>query len=395
MRHAIFKWSAIDSSGKKVCGKASVFHADLLKIRLQKQNLCSIKIRRQFSVKPPIIHYKDITYFTRQMAIMLKAGLPIAQAMDVLMRLDGPLQQMISVIKADLEQGKSIAQSLHKFPRQFDALFCNVVKIGEVAGILDEVLLDIAIHREKTQQLKAALWKAISYPLVVLILALVISLGLLIFIVPQFQSLFAQFHAPLPIFTQIIINLSMGLKHHILSFIAFFVALITGCVIARRHSTVCNRYYDKFILNLPVIGKLIEAAIMVRISRTLSLMVGSGMPLTQALQLIEQIMNNQVYKIAMTNCKRLIKEGSSFHQALNQAGHFPILLTQMIQVGEESGNLEVMLDKAADIYQDELDHKVAIFKELLEPIMMTILGIIVGSLVIAMYLPVFNLGAVL
>ncbi|MDO8954448.1 MAG: type II secretion system F family protein [Gammaproteobacteria bacterium] len=395
MKQLNFNWSAKNRVGQKLKGQAKEYNAELLKLSLSHQGLVSIKIRRNLRLLNPKIKYKEVTYFTRQLAIMLKAGLSLSKALDVMLSANGPLQTMLIRLKKDIEQGKTVAESLQKFPKQFDALFCNMVKIGEVAGILERVLLSLAEYREKVQSLQSALFKALSYPVMVLIIAFIITLGLLIFIVPQFQNLFAQFNAPLPAFTQLVIDLSQGLKNRAGILLLLGIGMVLGFMLLKRQSESFRRQLDTMLLNLPVVGKCIQMAIIIRMARTLSLMLLAGLPLTQSLQLLSEACANRHYKIAMTKCGRFIKNGQAFYKALQESGPFPLLFIQMIQVGEESGTLEAMLDKAAELYQDELDNKVAILKELLEPVMMTILGLIVGGLVIAMYLPVFNLGGVM
>jgi type IV pilus assembly protein PilC len=340
------------------------------------------------------IRYKDITFFTRQLFVMQKAGLPLLKALQILNKAPGPMQCIITRIKNDIERGKSLSESLRKFPRYFDPLFCNVIEVGELAGILDEVLFALVQYREKVQALKSALFKALSYPSMVLLVACGISLGLLVYIVPQFQSLFVEFNAPLPIVTQVVLHLSWCLKTHALWISLEFLGLIVIVIILKR-SRKGKQYWDKAVLKLPILGSFFQKALLIRMSRTLSLMLSAGMPLAQALQLLTRHFENSCYKFAMTKCVHLLKNGQPFHRALASSRYFPKLLLQMVQIGEESGSLDSMLNKAADIYQEELDYAVGLLKELLEPVLMTVLGVIVGGLVIAIYLPIFNLGGII
>jgi type IV pilus assembly protein PilC len=390
-----FSWSGLNPSGQKTKGLAYELNADLLKLALAKQGLQHIKVKRQFSFFSKKIRSKDITYFARQLLIMQKAGLPLLKALQTLSVTSGPLEMIIAVIKKDIERGKTLSDSLRKFPKQFDRLFCNLIEVGEAAGILDQVLQNLVEYREKSQGLKSALFKALSYPIIVLLVALGISIGLLLFIVPQFQTLFTEFNAPLPLLTQTVIHVSNALKQNGLWIMAGIVGAGAAGMLLKKQSETFKQIWDKALLSLPVFGKLIQKALLIKISRTLSLMLNAGMPLSQALRLLTKHFENRAYKFAMTKCFHSIKNGQAFHQALSHSNYFPILLIQMVQVGEESGTLDSMLSKAADIYQEELDYAVSILKELLEPVLMTVLGIIVGGLVIAMYLPVFNLGGIM
>ncbi|MDF2530010.1 MAG: type secretory pathway, component PulF [Gammaproteobacteria bacterium] len=395
MKQRCFTWSGLNSDGHKERGQAYDINADLLKLRLAKQGLHKLTIRRQLKLIKRKVGYKEVTHFIRQLSIMLKAGLPLLKALDVLIKSVSPMHAIALSLRQDIEQGRGLAESLRKHPKQFDALFCNIVQVGELAGILDSVLLSLVEYREKTQLLKAALFKALSYPSIVLIIALGMSVGLLIFVVPQFQSLFSQFNTPLPMLTQIVIHLSNIIKHYAVGLFLFFACSVWVLWGLKQRSETLQLAWDKAILHSPVVGRLIQTALLARFARTLGLVLAAGMPLPQAMPLLAQSCNNRAYKFAMAKAYRLIENGQPFHIALKQTGRFPILFIQMVQVGEESGHLDTMLAKAAEVYQQDLDQAVSILKELLEPAIMTVLGFIIGGLVIAMYLPVFNLGTVI
>jgi type IV pilus assembly protein PilC len=327
---------------------------------------------------------------------MMSAGVPLVQSFEIIGRgNENPrMQELLFAIKSDVEGGSPLAEALGKHPLYFDELFCNLVRAGEHAGILEALLHKIAAYKERTEEIKGKIKKALFYPTAVIVVAFVVTAVLLIYVVPQFQSLFEGFGASLPAFTQMVINLSAFVQAWwwaiALGMIGLGIAFIQG----KKRSPKFNHFLDRVILKVPVIGVIINKAAIARYARTLSTMFAAGVPLVEALTSVAGAAGNQVYSEAILRMREEVSTGRQLQSAMRDAQLFPSMVVQMVAIGEEAGSLDEMLSKVADFYEEEVNNAVDSMSSLLEPLIMVILGVLVGSLVIAMYLPIFKLGSV-
>ena len=396
----IFSWEGMDKSGSRIKDNISARTESLARAELRRQGFKVIRIKKKsntlltFGKKK--ISTKDIAIFSRQLATMLSAGVPLVQAFDIVGRgHDNPsMQDLLMTIKADVEGGNTLADSLSKHPDQFDELFCNLVHSGEQAGVLESLLHKIAEYKEKTESIKGKIKKALTYPIAVLVVAFIVTAVLLIFVVPQFEELFKGFGAELPAFTQMVVNMSRFFQHYWWMVLGILIAL--GFVLGnlKRKSKAFNEGLDRFILHIPVVGAIIRKAAIARFARTLSTMSSAGVPLVEALQSVSGATGNIVYGNAVLTMRDEVATGHQLQLVMRQLGIFPNMVVQMVAIGEESGSLDNMLGKVADFYEEEVDNAVDSLSSLLEPLIMSVLGIIVGGLIIAMYLPIFKLGSV-
>ena len=338
----------------------------------------------------------DIALFTRQMATMLRAGVPLVQAFDIVADgFDNPgVAGLIRAVRAEVSAGAGLATALRAHPREFDALYCNLVDAGEQAGALEAMLDRIATYQEKTQSLKARVRKALTYPAAVIIVALVVSGILLIEVVPQFQEIFSGFGADLPPFTLFVIGISEGLREWWPLVCGGFTVAVAGSILTHRRSPAFRTLCDRLTLKLPVFGGIVEKSAVARYARTLATTFAAGVPLVDALRSVAGTTGNSVYQQAVGGLRDSVSTGQPLYVSMRQSGVFPNMVVQMVAVGEEAGALDDMLSKSADYYEEQVDDAVDNLTSLLEPLIMAILGVLVGGLVIAMYLPVFQLGAV-
>ncbi len=345
-----------------------------------------------FFIKP--IRHADITLFSRQLATLLLASIPLMQAFDLIIHnnKNPSLQKLLRLIKFTIENGHSIARSLQRYPQHFSAIYCQLVAVGEQTGTLDLMLDRIASWQEKTDQLKNKIKKALFYPALVIGIATIITIALLILVIPQFINLFNSFGAALPGFTQLIINFAHFLQNYGWLLAGLSMLLIIGLPICKRKSARVARWVDYLLLRLPIIGKTIQKACIARLARTLTTTIAAGIPLNNALQIVAGAGGNYYYTQAILHARTLINKGQPLHFALKQTGKFPALVEQLVGIGETAGKLENMLAKIADIFEKEVDNTIDTLSDLLEPFIMLVLGIVIGSLVIAMYLPIFKLG---
>ena len=322
--------------------------------------------------------------------------MPLVQAFDIVGRgHDNPsMQDLLMTIKADVEGGNTLADSLSKHPDQFDELFCNLVHSGEQAGVLESLLHKIAEYKEKTESIKGKIKKALTYPIAILVVSFIVTAVLLIFVVPQFEELFKGFGAELPAFTQMVVDMSRFFQHYWWMVLGILIAL--GFVLGnlKRKSKAFNEGLDRFILHIPVVGAIIRKAAIARFARTLSTMSAAGVPLVEALQSVSGATGNIVYGNAVLTMRDEVATGHQLQLVMRQLGIFPNMVVQMVAIGEESGSLDNMLGKVADFYEEEVDNAVDSLSSLLEPLIMSVLGVIIGGLIIAMYLPIFKLGSV-
>ena len=398
-KSAPFKWEGKDRKGTKVAGEMQGTNAALIKAQLRKQGVFVTKISKKstlFSSKGKKIKPLDIAFFTRQLATMMASGVPIIQAFDIIAEgTENPnFQKLINEIKTDVAAGNTLADSLRQHPRYFDDLFCNLVESGEQSGRLESLLDRIATYKEKTEAMKAKIKKAMTYPIAVVVVAIIVTAILLLKVVPQFKEVFANFGAELPAFTTMVINLSEWLQSWWLIILIFFVAI--GYFYGKAHvkSKKLRDSEDRLLLRAPILGDIIYKAAVARYARTLSTTFAAGVPLVDALDSVAGAAGNVVFYNAVMQIKEDVSAGSQLNFSMRTTNVFPSLAVQMAGIGEESGNLDGMLDKVADYYEAEVDNAIDNLTTLMEPMIMVVLGVLVGGLIIAMYLPIFQLGAV-
>jgi len=398
---AVFVWEGLDHSGARIKGETRVATLALVRAELRRQGVRPLKIRK----KPPPwfsgigkkrIRSADIAVFSRQLATMVSAGVPLAQAFDIIGRgHDNPsMQDLVLAAKADLESGTSLTAALRKYPRHFDDLVCNLIAAGEQAGVLDVLLAKIAAYKEKTESIKGKLKKALVYPLTVLLVAIVITAVILLFVIPQFEALFTSFGADLPAFTRLVIALSEFMRQWWWGILWGLVALYFFIEALWKRSPGFRDILQRVSLGIPLIGPILRKASIARFARTLSTTFAAGVPLVEALESVAGATGNLVYAQAVMQMREEVATGQALQLAMRRRNLFPHMVVQMTAIGEESGMLEDMLAKVADFYEEEVDNAVDGLSSLLEPMIMLVIGALVGGLVIAMYLPIFKLAAV-
>jgi type IV pilus assembly protein PilC len=395
-----YTWEGVDKQGKKVKGEMEAGSVALVNTSLRRQGINPLKVQRRrgslFQTKKKI-KPKDIAIFTRQLSTMLQSGIPIAQAFDIVGKgHENPsVQQLVNSIKQDVESGTSLTQSLGKYPLYFDALYCNLVAAGEQAGILDNILDKLATYKEKIEAIKGKIKSALFYPTAVVVVAFIITAVLLIFVIPQFESLFQGFGADLPALTKMVVALSRAFQQWWWAIIGSIVGSVVALSAAYKRSVAMHHLLDRTLLRAPVIGEIVKKATIARFARTLATMFAAGVPLVEALDSVAGAAGNRVYYEGTLKIKNDVSTGMQLQAAMNATNLFPNMVVQMVAIGEEAGELDTMLGKVADFYEAEVDDAVAGLSSLLEPIIMAFLGVVIGGLVIAMYLPIFKLaGAV-
>ena len=395
----IFIWTGTDKRGVKVKGQSTGKNPALIKADLRKQGIKPIAVRKKSNLfkaagKKKIIP-KDLAVFFRQLATMMSAGVPLVQSFDIIGRghENAGMRELILSIKNEVESGTTLADSLAKHPIYFDELVICLVAAGEQAGVLETLLNKIATYKEKTEYLKAKIKKAMFYPTAVMVVAFIVTAILLIFVVPQFESLFSNFGADLPAFTRVVVNLSEFMQDYWWIIVGVVGAAVVGFQQGKKRSRKFGRVLDRVVLKLPIIGPIMHKAAIARYARTLSTMFAAGVPLVEALQSVAGATGNVVYSDAVLMIKDSVATGQQLTFAMNQTGLFPNMVEQMVAIGEESGALDSMLSKVADFYEQEVDDAVDALTSLLEPLIMSVLGVLIGGLVVAMYLPIFKMGA--
>ena len=393
-----FAWEGKDKRGNRVKGKSLAPDEAVLRSELRRQGIAPSKIRKQSTAtaRGGKVRSEDIAVFSRQLATMLAAGIPLVQAFEIVGNgNDKPaMQKLILDIKADVEGGTSLHESLGKHPLHFDDLFVNLVEAGEQAGALESLLDKIATYKEKTEALKKKVKKALFYPAAVLVVAVVVTIILMIFVIPQFESLFKGFGADLPAFTQMVINMSKFIQSDGFYLGAVAVGVFWTFFYFKKRSRKMREFLDRLSLKIPIIGPILNKSAIARYARTLSTMFAAGVPLVEALESVAGATGNIVYEDAVLRMRDEVSTGQRLQRAMESTGLFPNMVIQMIAVGEESGSLDAMSAKVATFYEQEVDNAVDSMSSLLEPLIMAILGVLVGGLVIAMYLPIFKLGSV-
>jgi len=395
-----FVWEGTDRKGKKVKGKSMATNEAAVRADLRRQGVVPSRIKKQSKGMfggGGTITPLDIAIFSRQLATMLSAGIPLVQSFEIVGtgHENAAMQKLIMAIKGDVEGGSSLTEALAKHPLYFDDLFLNLVEAGEQAGALETLLDKIATYKEKTEALKKKIKKALTYPAAVLVVAFVVTAILLIFVIPAFEDLFKGFGADLPTFTRMIIDLSVFVREK-----GWYLAIMMGAGVGtflyfKKRSRAMRHWLDRLSLKMPIIGGILQKAAIARYARTLSTMFAAGVPLVEALESVAGATGNIVYEIGVLEMRDEVATGQRLQQAMENTDLFPNMVIQMIAVGEESGSLDDMSSKVADFYEEDVDNAVDNLSSLLEPMIMAILGVLVGGLVVAMYLPIFKMGSVI
>lgn len=395
-----FIWEGVDRGGKSVKGEMEGTGTAQVNSQLRRKGINPKKVKkkpRAFSLGKPKIKPKDIAIFTRQMATMLTAGLPVVQSFDIVAKgsENATMKELILKVKTDVESGTNLTEALSKHPLYFDSLYCSLVGAGEQAGILDTLLEKIATYKEKIESIKGKIKSALTYPTAIVVVAFIITAILLIFVIPQFESLFQDFGADLPALTKMVIEMSKVFTEWWWLIFGSIIGTVVGFGYAYKRSIKMQHAMDRALLKAPVVGDIIRKATMARFARTLATMFAAGVPLVDALDSVAGAAGNAVYEQGTREIQAEVSTGTQLQAAMESTQLFPNMVVQMVAIGEESGELDTMLGKIADIFEEEVDAAVDALSSLLEPIIMAFLGIVVGGMVVAMYLPIFKLASVM
>ncbi|MDD2882665.1 MAG: type II secretion system F family protein [Rhodoferax sp.] len=392
----VFEWEGKDRNGKQVRGEIRAGGENQVKSSLRRQGVMPSKIKKRRMSAGKRIKPKDMAIFTRQLATMMKAGVPLLQAFDIVGRgnPNPSVTRLLNDIRTDVETGTSLSVAFRKYPLYFDALYCNLVEAGEAAGILDQLLDRLAVYMEKTEAMKSKIKSALMYPISVLVVAFVVTAVIMIFVVPAFKEVFSNFGADLPGPTLVVIAISE-------IFVSYWWLIFGGIgggfyffMQAWRRNVKMQQVMDRLLLKMPIFGVLVDKSCTARWTRTLSTMFAAGVPLVEALDSVGGASGNWVYESATLKIQQEVSTGTALTAAMTNANLFPSMVLQMCAIGEESGSIDHMLGKAADFYESEVDDMVAGISSLMEPIIIVILGTVIGGIVVAMYLPIFKLGQV-
>ncbi|MBE0473463.1 type II secretion system F family protein [Rhodoferax sp.] len=396
VKEIVFEWEGKDRNGKQVRGETRAAGENQVKSSLRRQGIMPTKIKKRRMSAGKAIKPKDMAIFTRQLATMMKAGVPLLQAFDIVGRgnPNPSVTRLLNDIRNDVETGTSLSVAFRKYPLYFDNLYCNLVEAGEAAGILDQLLDRLAVYMEKTEAMKSKIKSALMYPISVLVVAFVVTAVIMIFVVPAFKEVFSNFGADLPAPTLMVIAISE-------IFVQYWWLIFGGIggglyffMQAWRRSKKMQLVMDRIMLKLPIFGVLVEKSCIARWTRTLSTMFAAGVPLVEALDSVGGASGNSVYEMATVKIQQEVSTGTALTQAMTNANLFPSMVLQMCAIGEESGSIDHMLGKSADFFESEVDDMVAGISSLMEPIIIVILGTVIGGIVVAMYLPIFKLGQV-
>jgi type IV pilus assembly protein PilC len=390
----VFNWEGKDKSGKQVRGEMRAGGEAMVQATLRRQGILVTKVKKRSFGRGGRVTEKDITLFTRQLATMMKAGVPLLQAFDIVGKgaANGAVSRLLGDIKLEVESGSSLNQAFRKYPQHFDPLFCNLVSAGEQAGILDSLLDRLATYREKILAIKGKIKSAMFYPASVLGIAIIITAVIMIFVIPEFKKVFSSFGADLPAPTLVVIAISDAFVTY-----SWLIALVAaGAFISfaymLKRSLPLQIAVDRLLLRLPVMGDIVRKATVARWARTLSTMFAAGVPLVEALDSVGGAAGNHIYRMATKQIQSEVSTGTSLTVAMQNTNVFPVMVVQMASIGEESGQLDAMLSKVADFFEQEVDDSVDALSSLLEPIIMVVLGTLIGGLVVAMYLPIFKVA---
>ncbi|THF61591.1 type II secretion system F family protein [Pseudothauera rhizosphaerae] len=395
-KELLFNWEGKDKTGKIVRGEMRATAQSVVQATLRRQGVMVTKVKQQRMSRGGKITDKDIALFTRQLATMMKSGVPLLQAFDIGIKGSGnpALARLLNDVRNDVETGSNLSQAFSKHPVHFDKLFCNLVAAGEQAGILDNLLDRIATYKEKILAIKSKIKSALFYPIAVVVVATLVIAVMMLFVIPEFKNVFASFGADLPAPTLMVIAMSDFFVEYWYVIFGIIIGTVLGISYLYKRSTGMQIAVDRMVLKLPVIGDIIRKATVARWARTLSTMFAAGVPLVEALDSVGGASGNYVYLTATKQIQNEVSTGTSLTVAMQNASVFPTMVVQMVSIGEESGQLDSMLAKVADFFEQEVDDAVAGLSQLLEPIIMVFLGTVIGGLVVAMYLPIFKLGAV-
>ena len=399
-----YYYIGINKSGERVSGILQGADKKEAHLELEKNGIEIIKLTEKKGIlfkkffdelKKQKITKKDVLLFTRYLATLLSAGLPITQALDIMSHdnENSSAQELMVSIKNSVEGGKTLSESFKKYPKYFDELYCNLIRAGEQSGTLDKILLRLGNYLERSETLKRKVKKALIYPAAIITVAFVVSLVLLIFVVPQFEDIFKSFGAQLPLFTRIVLQASRVIRDEWWVVLLIVTSIILGFRHALKKSEKMNIYLDRLLLKIYIIGPILKKSIIARYSRTLATTLGAGMPIVESMHTMSNIMGNRIYADAVESICDNVTNGHTLSSSMHDTQLFPNMTIQMISVGEASGSLEDMLNKIADYYEEEVNSIVDNLSSLLEPVIMVILGVIIGGFVIAMYMPIFKLGS--
>lgn len=390
----VFEWEGKDRNGKIVRGEIRASGENQVQASLRRQGVFPTKIKKRRLRSGKKIKPKDIALFTRQMATMMKAGVPLLQSFDIVGRgnTNPSVGKLLNDIRADVETGTSLNAAFRKYPLYFDSLYCNLVEAGEAAGILEALLDRLATYMEKTEAIKSKIKSALMYPISVIIVAFVVVTVIMIFVIPAFKELFSSFGADLPAPTLIVMSISDFFVSYWYLIFGIIFGGIYAFLKAWKRSEAVQIFMDRLQLKLPVLGEVVRKATLARWARTLATMFAAGVPLVESLDSVAGAAGNHLYKIATKRIQSEVSTGTSLTISMQNTDIFPNMMLQMVSIGEESGSLDSMLSKVADYYEEEVDNAVEAMSSLMEPLIMVILGVLIGGLVIAMYLPIFKMG---
>ena len=396
VREFTYLWEGVDRNNRQLRGESKAASETVVTSNLRRQGIRVTKIKKQSFRGGKRVSEKDVTFFTRQLATMLKAGVPLLQSFEIVARghSNARFSRLMMEVKSRIEAGSSLADAFRQHPAQFDSLYCNLVAAGESSGMIDAILDRLATYKEKILALKSKIKSALFYPAAVVAVAIIVVWVIMIFVIPAFKDVFSSFGASLPAPTQLVIDMSdFIVRWWWLAFLAIGGGIF-GLMVMVKRSTTMRYTVDRLLLKFPVIGDILEKATIARWSRTLATMFAAGVPLVESLDAVAGAAGNAVYAGATKRIQTDVSTGQSLTNSMMSTHLFPNMVLQMVQIGEESGSLDAMLTKIADFYEREVDDAVAALSSLLEPLIIVFLGVIVGGLVVAMYLPIFKLGAV-
>jgi len=394
-----FVWEARDPSGSKINGEITALNPILAKAELRQRNIHATRIKR----KPkPLFNFNDrikpadMGIFSRQLSTMIDSGVPVVQALDIISSgTDKPsMQKLLEEVRNDVASGSQLAHALAKHGQYFDNMFCNLIHVGEESGTLDTMLNRLADYQERMQQVKSRIRKALAYPLTVLMISFILTVFMLVKVVPQFENLYASFGGTLPLLTRIVVQISEFMQQWWLLICLFIIAAISALVYSYKRSLKTRIRITNILMRLPILGGIVKKAAIARFARTLSTMFSAGVPLVTALETVAEAVDNEIYRERILAMRDSVATGEQLQSTLRQSKFlFPNMVTQMIAIGEESGSLDNMLGKIAEFYEEEVNNTVDTLSTLMEPIIMLILGVVVGGLVLSMYLPIFEMGS--
>ncbi len=396
VKESTFLWEGKNRDGKALRGEMRVASEAVVQATLRRQGITNTKVTKQRFKSGGKITDKDISLFTRQLATMMKSGVPLLQAFDIVGRghSNPAVGKLLLDIKADVETGSSLSQAFRKYPLQFDALYCNLVGAGEQAGILDTLLDRLATYQEKMIAIKSKIKSALFYPIAIMVVAFVITAVIMLFVIPAFKQVFTSFGADLPAPTLIVMAISDFFVSYWWAIFGIIGGGLYSFIEAWKRSEKIQIAMDRLLLRVPIFGIIIRKSVIARWTRTLSTMFAAGVPLVESLDSVGGAAGNYVYKLATRQIQGEVSTGTNLTNAMQNTNLFPNMVTQMVAIGEESGALDAMLSKVADFFEQEVDDAVEAMSSLMEPIIMVVLGTLIGGMVIAMYLPIFKLGAV-